>query len=181
MVEKENSMKKCSLVPLAVIALLLSGGGRVFAQANDNDGCSDATPKGDYATTISAQILNADGTITSRTGVSIKNFDGHGNITFVDYVAFLTPGRVPPGGIDLNPAFRTGLTGTYHVNADCTGAAEFDFPPPPGVGSGQVVKLMFVLAAHGSEIHAVVASLVPAGQNNPVPVLIHEDGKKLGD
>jgi hypothetical protein len=172
-------MKKPAPVLLTALALLLVGGPRVYAQARDNDGCSDATLKGDYATTISAQILNGDGTLSIRNGVSIKNFDGRGNITFVDYVASLTPSRVPPGGIDLNPAFRVGLTGTYHVNADCTGTAEFDFPAPPGLSSGQVIKLMFVLAAHGHEIHAVVASLVPAGQDKPVPVLIHEDGRKV--
>jgi len=174
-------MKKHAVITLVLLAWCLCGVPGLNAQASDNDSCSDATLKGDYSTTISAQIVNADGTITNRTGVSIKNFDGHGNITSIDYVAFLTPGRVPPGGIDLNPAFRVGLTGTYHVNGDCTGAAELHFPPPPGVSSGQVIKLMFVLAAHGSEIHAVVASLVPAGQEKPVPVLIHEDGKKLRD
>ena len=38
---------------------------------------------------------------------------------------------------------------------------------------------MFVLAARVQEIHAVVASLIPAGQDKPVPVLIHEDGRKV--
>ena len=111
----------------------------------------------------------------------MRNFDGQGNISFIDFVASLTPGRVPPGGINLNPAFRAGLTGTYRVNADCTGTAEEDFPPPPGVSSGQVIKLMFVLSDHGREIHEVVASLVPAGSQTPVPVLvlIHADGTRL--
>jgi hypothetical protein len=172
-------MKKHGVIFLTALAFVLVGGPRLHAQTSDNDGCSNRTLNGDYATTISAQILNSDGTLTNRTGVSIKHFDGHGNITFIDYVAFLTLGRVPPGGIDLNPAFRVGLTGTYHVNPDCTGDAEFDFPPPPGVNSGQVIKLMFVLADHGREIHAVVASLVPGGQDKPIPVLIHEDGKKV--
>jgi len=172
-------MKKLAPAFLTALALLLVGGPRIYAQARDNDGCSDATLKGDYATTISAQILNGDGTLSIRNGVSIKNFDGRGNITFIDYVASLTLSRVPPGGIDLNPAFRVGLTGTYHVNADCTGTAEEDFPPPPGVSSGQEIKLMFVLSDHGREIHEVVASLVPAGSQTPVPVLIHADGTRL--
>lgn len=172
-------MKSHAITLMAALALVLIWSQRIHAQPSDNDGCSNKTLNGDYSTTISAQILNSDGTVTNRTGVSIKHFDGLGNITFVDYVAFLTLGRVAPGGIDLNPAFRTGLTGTYQVNADCTGSAEFDFPPPPGVNSGQVIKLMFVLADHGREIHAVVASLVPAGQTKPIPVLIHEDGKQV--
>jgi hypothetical protein len=179
--EKENPMTKHAAILLTVLALLLVGGPGLHAQASDNDGCSDTTLKGDYAFTISGQILHNDGTIDTRNGVAMRNFDGRGNITFIDYVASLTPGRVPPGGIDLNPVFRGGLTGTYHVNTDCTGTAELEFPAPPGATSGQVIKLIFVLSDHGREIHAVVTSLVPAGLDKPVPVIIHTDGKKLRD
>ena len=172
-------MKKRITIALMVLTLTLLGSPSLKAQASDNDGCSDATLKGDYAFTISGQILHTDGTIDNRIGIAMRNFDGNGNISFIDFVASLTPGHVPPGGINLNPAFRTGLTGTYHVNADCTGTAEENFPPPPGVSSGQVIKLMFVLSDHGREIHEVVASLVPAGSQTPIPVLIHADGTKL--
>ena len=172
-------MNKHGVISFAVLALLLAGGPSLYAQASDDDGCSDATLNGDYAFTISGQILHNDGTLDTRTGVAMRNFDGRGHITFLDYVASLTPGRVPPGGIDLNPVFRSGLTGTYHVNTDCTGTAEEDFPAPPGASSGQVIKLIFVLSDRGREIHAVVTSLVPAGFEKPVPVSIHTDGKKL--
>jgi hypothetical protein len=172
-------MNKQKTILLIALMLILVGGRHVQAQPGDNDGCSNATLKGDYGTTISAQIVNPDGTVTNRTGISIKHFDGDGNISFIDYVASLTLGRAIPGGIDLDPTFRTGLTGSYNVNIDCTGSAEFNFPPPSGVSSGQVIKLMFVLADHGREIHAVVASLIPAGRDKPVPVLIHEDGRKV--
>ena len=172
-------MKKHTTIGLMILTLALIESPSLRAQVGDNDGCSDATLKGDYAFTISGQILHADGTIDNRAGIAMRNFDGHGNISFIDFVASLTPGRVPPGGINLNPAFRMGLTGTYHVNADCTGTAEEDFPPPPGVSSGQVIKLVFVLSDHGREIHEVVASLVPAGSQTPVPVLIHADGTKV--
>ncbi len=174
-------MKKHLIILLTVLAAVLVEGPRVNAQAGDNDGCSDATLKGDYAFTISGQILHADGTIDNRYGIAMRNFDGRGNISFIDFVASLTPGHIPPGGIYPNPVFRVGLTGTYHVNADCTGTAEENFPPPPGVPSGQVIKLMFILSDHGREIHEVVASLIPAGVQTPVPVLIHADGKKFRD
>jgi len=173
-------MKKLATVYSVVLALALLGGPRLNAQASDNDGCSNATLKGDYAFTISGEILHNDGTIDYRSGIAMRNFDGNGNITLIDFVASLRSGFVPPGGIILNPAFRTGITGTYHVNPDCTGTAEEDFPPPQGVNSGQVIKLMFVVSDHGREIHEVVASLVPAGSQTPVPVLIHADGTKLG-
>jgi len=173
-------MQKCTIFSLVVMGLVLIAVPRLNAQASDDDGCSNATLKGDYAFTISGEVLHSDGTIDYRTGIAMRNFDGNGNITFIDFVASLRPGYVPPGGINLNPAFRTGLTGTYHVNPDCTGTAEEDFPPPPGVNSGQVIKLVFLLSDHGREIHEVVASLVPAGSQTPVPVLIHADGTKLG-
>jgi hypothetical protein len=173
-------MKKHVTVCSVVLALALLGSPRLRAQTSDNDGCSNATLKGDYALTISGEILHSDGTIDYRSGIAMRNFDGNGNIAFIDFVASLRPGFVPPGGINLNPAFRTGLTGTYHVNPDCTGTAEEDFPPPPGVNSGQVITLMFVVSDNGREIHEVVASLVPAGSQTPVPVLIHADGTKLG-
>jgi hypothetical protein len=171
-------MKKLMMIPI-VIAVAMFGESNLGAQSSDNDGCSDVTLKGDYAFTISGQILHSDGTIDNRQGVAMRSFDGHGNMTFIDFVASLTPGHTPPGGINLNPSFREGLTGTYQVNADCTGSAEEDFPPPPGLASGQVIKLMFVLSDHGSEIHEVVASLTPAGAQTPVPVLIHAEGKRL--
>jgi len=173
-------MQKCTIFSLVVMGLVLIAVPRLNAQASDDDGCSNATLKGDYAFTISGEVLHSDGTIDYRTGIAMRNFDGNGNITFIDFVASLRPGYVPPGGINLNRAFRTGLTGTYHVNPDCTGTAEEDFPPPPGVNSGQVIKLVFLLSDHGREIHEVVASLVPAGSQTPVPVLIHADGTKLG-
>jgi hypothetical protein len=172
-------MKKHATISFLAVALMALGCLRLNAQTSDNVGCSNATLKGDYAFTISGEILHSDGTIDYRTGIAMRNFDGNGNITFIDFVASLRPGFVPPGGINLDPAFRTGLTGTYHVNADCTGSAEEDFPPPPGVSSGQVIKLMFVLSNHGHEIHEVVASLVPAGSQVPIPVLIHADGTRL--
>jgi hypothetical protein len=162
----------------AALALIVFGGSGLYAQ--DNDGCSDSTLTGDYAFTLAGQILNKDGTITTRNGIAMTYFDGAGKLTQVDYVTALTPGHVPPGGIDQSPAFRAGETGTYHVNSDCTGTAEIDFPAPPGVTSGTIIKLILILGDHGRAIHTVVTSLTPPGAPGPVPVVIHSDGSKLG-
>ena len=169
---------RSTLIFAAAGLLLLSTGQRLRAQALDNDGCSDATLKGDYAFTVYGQILNIDGTMTTRTGIAMTHFDGLGGLKQIDYVSALTPGHNPPGGIDTAPAFRQDETGTYHVNADCTGTAEIDFPKPLG-GTGAVIKLIFVLADYGREIHTVVTSLTPPNVESPVPVSIHSDGKKL--
>lgn len=171
-------MKKQLFTCSTALALVVFGGSSLYAQ--DNDGCSDSTLKGDYAFTIAGQILNKDGTITTRNGITMTHYDGAGKLTQVDYVMGLTPGQVPPGGVDENPAFRGGETGTYHVNSDCTGTAEIDFPAPPGVASGAVIKLIMVLSDDGRTIHAVVTSLTPPGAPGPVPVVIHSNGSKLG-
>ena len=176
-------MKKHVFAFLVALGLMLFSVATLYAQ--DNDGCSNSTLTGDYGFTISGQILNADGTITTRSGVAMTHFNGAGMLTQVDYTMSLTPGGKPPegmGGIDPNPspAFRTGETGTYHVNSDCTGVAEIDFPAPPNGVSGAVIKLIFVLSNHGRAIHTVVTSLTPPGAPGPVPAVIHSDGWKLG-
>ncbi len=76
--------------------------------------------------------------------------------------------------------FHTGETGTYTVYADCTGAAEIQFPAPPGFRSGAVIDLMFVLGEHGRTMHTIVSRLLPPGSTTPVPVSIHSDAEKLG-
>jgi len=157
----------------ATIALL------AFASAAwaDDNGCTNSTLRGTYAFAVSGQILNMDGTTTTRTGVALTTFDGAGNVTQTDYVTSLTPGHTPPGGIDTAPAWRTDETGTYSVNPDCTGNVQFDFPPHPG---GAVINGMLVIGDHGRTIHIVVSSLTPPGAPGPVPVSIHSDGQKLG-
>jgi len=164
-------LQKATL-PAAVVLLAIAG----VARADDH-GCTNSTLRGDYAFTVSGQILNSDGTSTTRQGVALTHFDGYGNLTQVDYVTALTPGHTPPGGIDTAPVFRTGETGTYSVNPDCTGSAEIDFPPHPG---GAVIKLIFVLGNHGQTLHTVVSSLTPPGAPGPVPVSIRSDAEKLG-
>jgi hypothetical protein len=171
-------MKKQLFTCSAALALILFGASSLYAQ--DNDNCSDSTLSGDYAFTVAGQILNKDGTLTTRNGIAMTKYDGAGKLTQIDYVIALTPGQMPPGGVDVSPTFRGGEMGTYHVNSDCTGTAEIDFPPPPGGTSGAIIKLIMVLSDHGRTIHTVVTSLTPPGAPGPVPVVIHSDGSKLG-
>ena len=99
----------------ATIALpALSGVAR--AESTDNDGCSNATLQGDYAfSVLSLSPLNVV--------VGIGRFDGKGGFTQIDY-----PGdRLRTDG---TLAFRTGQTGSYLVNPDCTGSQEIDLNVP---------------------------------------------------
>lgn len=150
------------------------------AQANDNDGCSNSTLRGDYAFTISGQILAPNKPVVTRQGVAITHFDGYGYFKQVDFVmqypdASGNSSQVP-GVPDPTTQFNTEETGTYTVFPDCTGEMEIDFPPHPG---GAVIKLRFVLSNGGSTIHTEVYSVTPPGAPGPVPAIIHSEGKKL--
>jgi len=103
----------------ATIALLaLSSVAR--AQSSDNDGCTNATLRGDYAFSVIDFIL-------PQVVVGIGRFDGKGGFTQVDYIgdSLRTTGAI---------SFRGGETGSHAVNPDCTGSQEIklnvpDVPP----------------------------------------------------
>ena len=62
---------------LAVLTLLLT---LSVIPASANDGCSNATLKGDYGFTISGYQPNPDGTMSPVKGVAITHFDGAGKL-----------------------------------------------------------------------------------------------------
>jgi hypothetical protein len=67
-----------------------------------------------------------------------------------------------PGPIDPQTGFQTHESGTYHVNADCTGNLEIHFAPPPVQGAiGAVLKLFLVIGSQGNVLRMVVISVVP--------------------
>jgi hypothetical protein len=150
----------------AAIALpALSGAAR--AQSTDNDGCSDATLKGDYAFVVTA--------LTTQTFVvGIGRFDGKGGFTQIDY---------PADGLLAVPPltdFRMGQTGTYEVRADCTGTQTINLNVG-GMGPlGGVIHNVFVIANGGRSIHAVVAGSSPPGKMTLVPGITRVDFWKVG-
>ncbi len=168
-------MKICQLklVLGAVVLLVLAGAAQ--AQGVTNLGCSDFTVKGHWGFRISGEILTPTGTVAQyRDGVALTYFDGHGVLSQEDYVM--------AGGEPMGPptTFHGGETGTYHVNSDCTGNAEIDFPPFPG---GAVIKIMFVLSNYGQIMHTIVYEAVPPASVDPTqtpkPVSIHSDAERL--
>ncbi|MGA8026436.1 MAG: hypothetical protein WB992_04770 [Bryobacteraceae bacterium] len=167
---------------LPVIIILASGllaplG--ALAQESDNDACTDASLKGDYAFRVTGAILNAAGApVDSREGVAMTHFDGKGGLAQVDWV--MSNGEPLMGPADPETGFHIDESGTYKVNPDCTGSAVIHFPAPKGVSSGAEIDLMLVLSNHGRTIHAIVSKLLPPGSSTPLPVAIHSDAEKLG-
>jgi hypothetical protein len=168
----------CRVLTVATLSVALGG---MALAAPDNDACSNATLKGDYAFTILGELLNPNGTTSFTHGVATTNFDGAGNLTQQDFV--VTDGKPTPGHGDSATGFHfeTGQTGTYKVNPDCTGSAEIDLNVPVPSGSRGVIKLIFVLSNHGRAIHTVVAELTPPGATAPVLVTTRSDGFRIDD
>jgi hypothetical protein len=163
-----------------VAGMFLMGVMGAVARAQDggNEGCSDATLKGDYAFTVSGTIWVTDVTGTvqpvQREGVAMTHFDGTGGLTQVDYVMSSPNAKKPPVPPPTDPVtgFHTDEKGAYKVYSDCTGTFTIDSPGPT------TITVSFVLSNHGRSIHTIVTSLVlPTG---PVPALIHSEGLKLG-
>jgi hypothetical protein len=174
-----NSVNK-SLVASTLALLALSG----TAWAEENRGCSDATLYGDYAFTVSGQIFLPSGSSILRQGVALTHFDGAGHLTQVDQVLSSPNATVVPGApVDPATGFHDQETGTYAVNADCTGTFSVQFPPnmsSTGTVPGAKLTVLFVLSNHGRDIDTIVTSITPPGAPGPVPALIHSNGHKLG-
>ena len=116
-----------------------------WAGGSDDLGCSNATLKGDYA--FSVLTIVAPAPPGPNVVVGLTTFDGKGGFTQIDY-----PGN---GGTDLglDEAFRTGQTGSYTVNPNCTGFMTINLGP--GVG---VTENAFVISNGGRLVHAVIAA-----------------------
>jgi len=160
------------------------------AQVTDNDGCSNATLKGDYGFRIHGKLLGIktvagpqifpDPLLTD--GVAMTFFDGKGKLSQVDYV--LRDGVQNPGPKDPKTGFGVDENGQYTVFADCTGQFQLDLPTV-------LIEVKFVLAEEGRQIYGVesrsrVAKGIPVGGIScDLPAgcellpQLHSDGTKL--
>jgi hypothetical protein len=139
-------LNSCSrLIRVAAIGCAIATGASVAdAQAGDKDrACSNATLQGAYAFDVVGVFVDAPTPLPLR-GVTITQYDGAGGFTQVDHVVF--NGTPPP--VDWTPG-----TGTYHINADCTGEAQINIPGSPF----SPVILRLSVGANGTHINTVVS------------------------
>ena len=166
---------------LAVTALML--GLSVIPAAAEDNGCNNATLKGDYGWTIQGYQPNPDGTQSPNKGIAITHFDGAGKFTQRDFVITAGVPNSGNGNSMTGFVFSTGETGTYSLNPDCTGTAEIDLnvPVPPGSGlSSGVIKLMLVVTKGGRAIHTVVAEITLPFTTSPTLNTTSSDAWKIG-
>ncbi|MFL6465083.1 MAG: hypothetical protein ACJ73N_11830 [Bryobacteraceae bacterium] len=173
---KHRTLNPARVLTGAVLLMALNG---LATAETENSACSNHTIKGDYAFTISGETLNLTGTTSVTKGLALTTFDGSGKLRQMDFV--VNDGVPSPGdGNSLTGFhFQGGETGTYTVNADCTGIAEIDLNVPVSYGSKGVIKLVFVLSDHGNTIHTVVAEFTPPGATMPVLGTTRSEGYKI--
>ena len=103
--------------------------------------CSNRSLRGDYAFEIDGAILAGPVTGLLR-GLAMTRFDGEGGLTQVDVATV--------NGVPLFPDWRP-VTGTYEVNADCTGRMEL-VPPAPAPS----LRLRIVVFDRGDRVATIV-------------------------
>jgi len=128
--------------PMMIVYGLLASGASARAES-EGGSCSNRTLHGDYGSAVEGLILPAPGVALPIRGVVMTHYDGEGNFTQVDHIVF--NGFPPPTA--WNPG-----TGTYHVNADCTGTAHIV------QSTGGFINLAIVVVKQGKEVHAVVTA-----------------------
>jgi hypothetical protein len=111
----------------------------------DNDGrghgCSESTLRGDYGVSVDGQILAGPRPGVVR-AVAMTHFDGEGGLGQVDFVTI----NGVPTGTDWRPG-----TGSYEINADCTGTARINF-----TDGSPTLRLRLVVADRGDLFRTIV-------------------------
>jgi hypothetical protein len=143
----KDNLTSSALARILMVCFVLASATFAMAQSElsgarrAHKACSNRTLLGDYGTKLEGRIL--DPNLTLRTLV-LAHFDGEGNITEVDHVVL---NGMPPAPEDEWRA----TTGTYTVNANCTGSATIAVLPgfPP-------LQYHFIVVKNGREILEVV-------------------------
>jgi hypothetical protein len=128
----------------AIVALTLPW--TVTADDDDRRVCSERTLRGDYGIQVSGIRAAGPGTTESFVGTGLRTYDGHGGFTQVDN----SHGQLT-GAMRNVPA-----SGTYEVNADCSGTSMIFFP-----GAPFPVETAFVIVDRGEEVNDAVMAPQP--------------------
>ncbi len=129
---------------VAAAALVLATLPPASSQAGDavpGRECSNQSLRGDYAFEIEGTIVAGPVTGLLR-GLAMTRFDGEGSLSQVDFATL--------NGAPMFPDWRP-VTGTYEVNADCTGRMEL-VPPPPAPS----FRLRLVVFDGGDRVTTIV-------------------------
>lgn len=157
-----------NVIGLAGVTLSLFVGGAMSVGAGEDSmqegashqrlsSCSNRTIKGTYGIQMQGTRPVPGGTgVEQLIGVVTRTYDGAGNFTQIDNVKGSVSGIV----------FDRPGSGTYVVNADCTGRTLFQ--PGPGIS----IEERMVIVDYGHEVRSITAS--------PPPLMATTVGKRIG-
>jgi hypothetical protein len=131
--KRSNTTKTFAIAAVAALALAIAPA----AKAQINKGCNNGTLQGTFAYTVTGSFVAAPAPLGLYAEAGAQTFDGNGSTMAV-------------GMSNTNGSVAASTTtGTYTVNADCTGT--FSFQIAPGISS----HYFFVIANDGSAYQAV--------------------------
>jgi len=137
---------------------MLLAASAVWGQGNGaQTTCSNATLDGDFGFIITGtRLSHPGGPMESVVGVAMTHFDGSGNLTQTDNIHGSVSGFAAPD--------RKG-TGTYTINADCTGTMTLvnEGTPP--------LTLRIVVVDNANEVRTAVVS--------PLMALVTSVGRRV--
>ena len=143
-----------TIILAAALALCGANAFQLCASAQKNDRrCNNRLIEGTYGFTIEGQKVGGPGPVGPQVGVAITTFDGDGNLSQLDSVVI--------GGSQVADFTHPRASGTYSVNANCTGTFTLEF-----LDGRQPVTVDFVVVDYGWEIDTVV--LPPPGAVGPL-------------
>lgn len=145
----KEMLKNGALFVFAVSAIV----GTANAQS-DSWACNDHLIAGVYGFTIEGIKLGGPGPVGPQVGVAMTEFNGAGKLIQVDTVII--------NGTEVSDFTHPAATGTYTVNANCTGTFIINF-----TDGRPTVFVSFVVVDNGKEIDTVVTP--PTG--SPLGVL----------
>jgi hypothetical protein len=127
--------------------------------------CTLETLRGAYGFTVHGRILAADGTTSTALidGIGKTTFDGAGTLTQEESTVV--------NGVPVTNGFSTGETGTYMVDADCTGMITLNLGPG-GTRTGS-----FVITRRGQALHVIITGATINGA--PVLMQTYADSERL--
>jgi len=142
-------------IGLILVVVALAASSAVQARARE---CTSSIIKGTYAFTVHGQILTPNGPVLID-GITKTTFDGDGELTQLSAVAI--NGNIP---LVWSPS-----TGTYTVNADCTGTMTLISAVQPPL------HFAILISQSGNHIHTVVTDPGFAATSDAERVWAHED------
>ena len=144
--QKPSLEKLSRLITSTITFGLIAAGTTAIAQSNANSTsesrqCSERTIMGAFGFSSEGLVIPAPGVTLPFRSVGTTNFDGRGNLVFLEHTVV--------NGTSLESGW-TRSTGTYSVNADCTGMMTINTPDSP-----VPIQASFVVVKGGSEVRGV--------------------------